>query len=109
MPNGWSSEQKLKILVICTTVRRNFARRSVLVVLESGTYRDLITDVSWLGGQHLVVALSLVLFVGQVTLAFFLALVRQDRAVEVVESPPLATELERLGPATSKSEVPAQS
>ena len=38
------------------------------------------------------------LFVGQVTLAFFLALVRQDRAVEVVESPPLATELERLGP-----------
>ena len=49
------------------------------------------------------------LFVGQVTLAFFLALVRQDRAVEVVESPPLATELERLGPATSKSEVPAQS
>ena len=49
------------------------------------------------------------LFVGQVTLAFFLALVRQDRAVEVVESPPLATELERLWPATSKSEVPAQS
>jgi hypothetical protein len=49
------------------------------------------------------------LFVGQVTLAFFLALVRQDRAVKVVESPPLATELERLGPATSKSEVPAQS
>ena len=49
------------------------------------------------------------LFVGQVTLAFFLALVRQDRAVEVVESPPLVTELERLGPATSKSEVPAQS
>ena len=48
------------------------------------------------------------LFAGQVTLAFFLALVRQDRAVEVIESQPLATGLERLGPATSKNKVPAQ-
>jgi hypothetical protein len=30
------------------------------------------------------------LFVGQVTLFLFLAIVRQDRAIETVESPPLA-------------------
>jgi len=42
VPNGWSSEQKLKILVICTTVRRNFAAAVGLVVLESGTYHDLV-------------------------------------------------------------------
>lgn len=43
------------------------------------------------------------LFVGQVTLAFFLALVRQGSAVDVAESPPLAAEHETLD-----SEVPAQ-
>jgi hypothetical protein len=32
VPNGWSSEQKLKILVIGTTVRRNFAAAVGLVV-----------------------------------------------------------------------------
>jgi len=40
------------------------------------------------------------LFVGEVTLAFFLALVRKGSAIEVAESLPLA--------ATSNSEVPAQ-
>jgi len=40
------------------------------------------------------------LFVGEVTLAFFLALVRKGSAIEVAESLPLAT--------TSNSEVPAQ-
>jgi hypothetical protein len=33
-------------------------------------------------------------FVGQVTLGFFLALVRQGSAVEIVDSPPLAAEHE---------------
>jgi hypothetical protein len=34
------------------------------------------------------------LFVGQVTLLLFLALLRQDGAIEPVESPPLAAEHE---------------
>jgi len=34
------------------------------------------------------------LFVGEVTLVFFLALIRQDSAVGTVESPPLAAEHE---------------
>jgi len=42
------------------------------------------------------------LFVGEVTLACFLAIVRKDGAVEVTESPPLAAEHETLAPTTSK-------
>jgi hypothetical protein len=48
------------------------------------------------------------LFVGEVTLVFFLALVRQGSAVEVTESPPLAAGDETLAPTTSSREVPAQ-
>jgi hypothetical protein len=42
------------------------------------------------------------LFVGEVTLAFFLALVRKGTAVEVTGSPPLAAEHETLAPTTFK-------
>jgi hypothetical protein len=48
------------------------------------------------------------LFVGEVTLAFSLALVRNGSAVEVAESPPLASEHVTFAPTTSNSEVPAQ-
>jgi len=48
------------------------------------------------------------LFVGEVTLAFFLALVRKGSAVEVAESPPLAYGHETFAPTTSNSQVPAQ-
>jgi hypothetical protein len=47
------------------------------------------------------------LLVGEVTLLFFLALVRQGSAVEGVKSPPLAAERETLAPTTSDSPVPA--
>jgi hypothetical protein len=47
------------------------------------------------------------LFVGEVTLAFFLALVRQGSAIEVVESPPLAGEHETPAQTTSDKDVPA--
>jgi hypothetical protein len=47
------------------------------------------------------------LFVGEVTLAFFLALVRKGSAVEVAESPPIAAGHETFAPTTS-SEVPAE-
>jgi len=47
------------------------------------------------------------LFVGQATLFFFLALVRQGSAVEVAESPPIAAGHETFAPTTS-SEVPAE-
>ena len=49
------------------------------------------------------------LFVGEVTLAFFLGLVRQGNAVEVVESPPLAAGHEMPAQTTSGSEVRAHS
>jgi hypothetical protein len=45
------------------------------------------------------------LLVGEMTLGFFLALVRQGRGVEIVESPPLATPT----PATSDSAAHAHS
>jgi hypothetical protein len=44
------------------------------------------------------------LFVGEVTLAFFMGLVRKDRPIEVTESPPLAAEHETLAPTTSKKQ-----
>jgi hypothetical protein len=48
------------------------------------------------------------LFVGEVTLAFFLALVRKGSAIEVAESPSLAAGHETFAPTASNSEVPAQ-
>ena len=49
------------------------------------------------------------LLVGEVTLLFFLAVVRQGNAVEGVKSPPLAAEHETLAPTTSDGVAHAHS
>jgi hypothetical protein len=49
------------------------------------------------------------LLLGEVTLVFFLALVRRDSAVGAVESPPLTPDHETPAPTTSGGSEPAHS
>jgi hypothetical protein len=62
--------------------------------------------ISWLRGDRLVGVFLLVCLLGEVTLAFFLAIVRQGRA-DIVESPPIVAGHETLdsSPVEAASEV----